>query len=92
MPGTAWMAQRLHKTRQLKQRRPRFHLNPKENKMKLICTLQAIEEHFSAAAFAEENEHQTARELLRRQEDERKAQHRPAAVNTEKLGVLTTAT
>jgi len=36
--------------------------------MKLICTLRTIEENFSAAAFAEENEHQTARELIRRQE------------------------
>ena len=59
--------------------------------MKLICTLQAIEESFSAAAFAEENEHQAAREMLRRQDGEWKAQHRPAAVSTEKLGTLTPA-
>ncbi|WP_417913272.1 hypothetical protein [Candidatus Electronema sp. TJ] len=60
--------------------------------MKLICTLQALEEQFSAAAFAEENEHQTAREMLRRQEGERKAQlHPAAAVSTEKLGALTPA-
>ncbi len=36
--------------------------------MKLICTLQTVEEYFSAAAFAEANEHQTARELLQRHE------------------------
>uniref|UniRef100_UPI004056EAA6 hypothetical protein n=1 Tax=Candidatus Electronema sp. TaxID=2698783 RepID=UPI004056EAA6 len=52
--------------------------------MKLICTLQAIEESFSAAAFAEENEHQAAREMLRRQESERLHQLRPAAVIHEK--------
>ncbi|WP_417909883.1 hypothetical protein [Candidatus Electronema sp. PJ] len=57
--------------------------------MKLICTLQAIEESFSAAAFAEENEHQTARELLRRQETERKAQLRAPVVSREKLAPLT---
>lgn len=55
-------------------------LNFQENDMKLICTLQAIEESFSAAAFAEENEHQAAREMLRRQDGERKGQLRAAAV------------
>ena len=59
--------------------------------MKLICTLQAIEESFSAAAFAEENEHQTARELLRRQEGERKAQLCLAAAKADKLGTLSPA-
>jgi hypothetical protein len=39
--------------------------------MKLTCTLRLIEETFTAAAFAEENEHETARELLRQQETER---------------------
>ncbi|WP_417915881.1 hypothetical protein [Candidatus Electronema sp. JC] len=49
--------------------------------MKLICTLLAIEESFSAAAFAEENEHQAAREMLRRTDGERRSQcRRPAAV------------
>lgn len=67
------------------------YLNLVEIKMKLICTLQAIEESFSAAAFAEENDYQTARELLRRQEGERKAQCRPAAADAEKLGTLTPA-
>ena len=51
--------------------------------MKLICTLQAIEESLSAVAFAEENEHQTARELLRQQDSERKRQFRPTVVINE---------
>uniref|UniRef100_UPI004055F9BA hypothetical protein n=1 Tax=Candidatus Electronema sp. TaxID=2698783 RepID=UPI004055F9BA len=51
--------------------------------MKLICTLQAIEESFSAAAFAEENEHQAAREMLRQLDGERRRQLRPAAVSSE---------
>jgi hypothetical protein len=41
--------------------------------MKLTCTLRLIEDAFTATAFAEENEHETARELLRQQETERAA-------------------
>lgn len=52
--------------------------------MKLICTLRAIEESFSAAAFAEENEHQAACDMLRRQDSERRHQLRPAAASSEK--------
>ncbi|CAK8712204.1 MAG: hypothetical protein CDV28_10249 [Candidatus Electronema aureum] len=58
--------------------------------MKLICTLQAIEETFSAAAFAEENDHQSALELLRRQEPERKTVS-ATPINREKLRSLTPA-
>lgn len=47
--------------------------------MKLACTLRLIEETFSAAAFAEENEQETARELLRQQEAERMSLHAASA-------------
>ncbi len=51
--------------------------------MKLVCTLRClIEETFTAAAFAEEGQHETARELLRKEEAERAAR-RAAAIGGE---------
>jgi hypothetical protein len=67
-----------------------FHLTYTEKNMKLICTLKTIEETFSAAAFAEENDHQSALELLRRQEPERKTVS-ATPINREKLRSLTPA-
>jgi len=84
------LAPHLHYREKVKQTAP-SHLNLMEIKMKLLCTLRLIEESFSAAAFAEENEHQTARELLRQEEAERPSCCAHAGSDEHRLAHLTAA-